>query len=257
MAASDTWNPSQYERFKAERAQPFFDLLAMVRVKDNLRVVDLGCGTGELTAQMHRKLNARETVGLDNSSAMLEKAAAFSAPGLTFAQRDIEQFDEKGRFDLVFSNAALHWVENHEALFTRLTAALDEGGQLAVQMPANEKHPSHSVAAELAREEPFAPHVAHLVRQKTLAPEQYEALLDRLGFSSRRVETRIYEHQLDSREQVVEWVKGSTLTDFQRQLSPELFSKFLSEYRARLMAKLPEGSPFTYTFRRLFIWGQR
>src|SRR5690242_11102314 len=104
------WNPAQYERFKEERSRPFFDLLALVRPRDGMRVVDLGCGPGELTRAMHEKLRARETIGVDSSESMLGKAGALAGAGLTFERGDIATFGDRGTFDLVFSNAAIHWV---------------------------------------------------------------------------------------------------------------------------------------------------
>src|SRR4051812_32616510 len=148
--SKDKWNPAQYERFRDERSQPFFDLMALVEARPAMRVVDLGCGTGELTRLLHQTLRASETLGLDSSAAMLAKSQAFASDGLRFAQQDIDEFAAEGEFDLVFSNAALHWLQDHEALLTQLTKALKPSGQLAVQVPANDDHPTHVVAAELA-----------------------------------------------------------------------------------------------------------
>jgi len=143
------WSPDQYERFRGERAQPFWDLAALVESRPGMRVVDLGCGTGELTRALHEQLGAAETLGIDNSPEMLAKAP--SAAGLRFENAGIESF-AGNNLDLVFSNAALHWIPDHERLFGPLTAMLAPGGQLAVQMPANDDHPSHRTAAEVARE---------------------------------------------------------------------------------------------------------
>ena len=118
---ADAWKPAQYERFREERAQPFWDLAALVDPRPGMTIVDLGCGTGELTAQLHQKLQARETIGIDSSAAMLARAP--SVPGLRFEQRDVAGFAPQDRFDLVFSNAALHWIPDHAGLFKRLTTA--------------------------------------------------------------------------------------------------------------------------------------
>jgi trans-aconitate 2-methyltransferase len=255
--AGDAWNPDQYARFAAERAQPFHDLLALVRPRPGMRVVDLGCGTGELTAHAHRALGARETLGIDSSPAMLEKAAAHAGGGLSFAQGDLSAFAGEG-LDLVLSNAAIHWVPDHPGLLARLAAALAPGGQLAVQVPANHDHVSHRLAVEISREEPFATALGGYDRGKpVLEPEEYAAILFRLGLRDRVVRLAVYGHELTSREEVVEWVKGTLLTDFQKRLPAPVWERYLSTYRARLAAALPDDRPFLYTYKRIFFRGER
>src|SRR6266508_6376244 len=106
---TDAWSPAQYERFKRERAQAFYDLLALLRPATSARVLDLGCGTGELTRELHEKLGARATLGIDSSAAMLEKAQAEPHAGLEFQKANILAFLPESSYDVVFSNAALHW----------------------------------------------------------------------------------------------------------------------------------------------------
>ena len=251
------WNPEQYSRFREERSRPFFDLLALVHAAPDMCVVDLGCGTGELTRALHERLRARETLGIDSSETMLAKSAAFSAAGLHFEAGDLQRLEAVPRYDLVFSNAALHWAPGHEALFGRLTAALRPEGQLAVQMPANHDHPSHVVAAEVARREPFAAALGGYVRTApVLAPEEYAVLLDKLGFRQQHVHLQVYAHSLAARDEVVEWVKGSLLTDYQKRLPEDLFRLFLDEYREALLPLLEDRRPYFYPFKRLLIWGR-
>ncbi len=255
---ADAWKPEQYERFQAERAQPFFDLLALVKPSPRMRVVDLGCGTGALTAEMHRRLGARETLGLDSSPAMLAKAAAHGGSGLSFRYGDIADFSERRAYDLVFSNAALHWLPNHPSLFARLAEALDERGQLAVQMPANQTHATHLTAAELASEPSFRDVLAGATPQSGMLPvEEYASLLHRLGFTEQHVRLQVYGHVLPSREDVVEWVKGSLLTDYERRLGPERFGHFLTRYRERLLSRLADERPYFFTFKRILLWARR
>ena len=233
------WNPDQYEKFKSERARPFWDLLALIRPRPHMRVVDLGCGTGELTRALHEKLQARETIGIDNSDSMLAKAP--SAPGLYFRKESIESFNESG-FDLIFSNAALHWVADHEALFRRLATLAQ---QIAVQMPANDDHPSHTVAAEVARELGMEPKPLHL-----LPPESYAQLFFDLGYAEQHVRLQIYGHVLPSSEDVIEWVKGTLLTYYERE------PRFIERYRQRLLARIGVQRPYFYTYKRLLLLGQ-
>jgi trans-aconitate 2-methyltransferase len=254
---ADTWDPAQYERFECERAAPFFDLLDLVEPCPGGRVVDLGCGTGELTRALHERTRAGTTVGLDSSRAMLARSAAHSGGGLTFEIGDIADWAPSALVDLVFSNAALHWIDDHDALFTRLTGALSPGGQLAVQMPANHEHPSHRVAERVAAEEPFRTALGGYVRRTpVLAPERYALLLHRLGYRSQHVRLHVYLHVLPEAGAVVDWLKGTLLTDYRRRLPEHVYEDFVTRYRELLAAELPDRRPFPFSFKRVLLWGK-
>ncbi|HYH07270.1 MAG TPA: methyltransferase domain-containing protein [Thermoanaerobaculia bacterium] len=244
-----TWSPEQYERFKTERRQPFVDLLSLVEKRPRMRIVDLGCGTGELTRELHEELGAEETLGIDNSETMLLKAGHFGGEMLRFAQGDIEAFVTDEPYDLVFSNAAFHWVPDHEQLFARLTNFLSNEGQLAVQMPANDDHPSHSVAAAVAREFGVEPRADYV-----LPTQRYAELLHRLGYKRHHVRLQVYGHVLPSNDDVVEWVRGALLTHYEALLA-DRFGDFLAAYRERLAGVLGETRPYFYTYKRVLIWG--
>lgn len=253
----DVWEPAQYERFAAERAAPFYDLLALVQPEPGMRVADLGCGTGELTAQLHARLGAVSTLGIDASEAMLAKAVGTQT--LRFERGDIAAFE--GSYDLIFSNAAIQWVPDHPALFARLAHALEPGGQLAVQMPANYDHPSHAVAADVAGEEPFDHALGGFARSgaevPVLAPEQYATLLHRLGFTQQHVRLQVYAHVLRSRDDVVEWVRGTLLTAYRARLPDDLYEPFVDRYRSRLAEVLADDAPFLFPFKRILMWARR
>jgi trans-aconitate 2-methyltransferase len=258
--APDAWNPTQYRKFGAERARPFDDLLALVDPVPGGRAVDLGCGTGELTARLHGHLGAADTLGIDSSATMLEKAGPLQGGGLRFELGDIAAFAADGEFDVVFSHAALHWIPDHPALLGRLRQALRPGGQLAVQVPANHDHPSHALAFEVAREAPYADalHAAGdplTEATPVLPPERYATLLDELGFADQHVRLQVYGHHLASTADVVQWTRGTTLTRYEKGLSPELFAGFVDRYRARVLAVLGERSPYFYAFKRLLFRG--
>jgi trans-aconitate 2-methyltransferase len=257
MSRDDTWNPDQYARFRDQRRQPWDDLTALLTPLDRPRLLDLGCGDGALTAELHARLGARETVGVDSSPAMLERAAPLGGGGLRFERGDAGSFGD-GPYDLILSNAALHWVPDHAALLPRLAALLAPGGQLAIQVPVNEPHPSHQEAAATATEPPFAAALDGWRRESpVLAPEWYAATLFELGFTEQRVRLEVYGHPLASRDEVVEWVRGTLLTDYQRRLPAPLWPAFLARYRERLAAALPDQRPFLYPYRRLLLWARR
>ena len=257
MKDSDSWSPAQYHRFRSERSRPFFDLLQMVDQRPDMTVVDLGCGTGELTAELHRGLAAAATLGIDNSPAMLAQAGTLAIPGLCFALADIGGDLDSGPYDLIFSNAALHWAPDHVTLLRQLTARLRPGGQLAIQVPANHNEATHTVAARVAAQEPFRSALAGYVAPvHVLTPVQYANLLHSLGYTDQRVELRVYAHLLDNRDAVVEWVKGTTLTVYRERLTGDLYDAFLDEYRARLHDELSDDRPFFFPFSRILLWAR-
>jgi trans-aconitate 2-methyltransferase len=243
------WDPTQYERFKDERAQPFRDLVSLIDPRPDMRIVDLGCGTGELTRELHEQLSASETLGIDSSESMLSKATPSDT--LHFQLGDIATFQSDRPFDLIFSNAALHWLPDHEHLFARLATLLAPNGQLAVQIPANHDHPSHRIAAELAASFGIEPRTVNV-----LSPENYAALLHRLGFARQHVRLQVYGHVLPSTADVVEWTKGSTLTPYREALSAGQYEEFLAEYTARLVNVLGDAQPCFYTFKRILLWAR-
>jgi trans-aconitate 2-methyltransferase len=255
----DTWNPDQYGKFQQEREQPFFDLLALIRPAPSMRVVDLGCGTGQLTRRLHEVLHAPDTTGIDRSERMLEVARREPIPaGLRFETGTIESFSGDATYDLIFSNAAFHWIEDHDALVRRLFAALRPGGQLAFQVPAMHHAASHSLPDELTKTAPFAEMFGEWQRpQPVLEPEEYARLLFRAGFAQPRVSLVIYPHVLASRDQVVDWMKGSLLTEYEKRLTPEQFARFTTAYRDRLLPQLGVDRPFLFPFKRILCWGRK
>src|SRR5579883_475882 len=152
MTQTDAWNPTKYEEFRGERMQPFFDLVALLRPDAGMRVIDLGCGTGELTAMLAERLPGALVEGVDSSPAMLEQAAPRANERLSFRLQDIAAIEDFSPYDLVFSHAALQWVPDNEAIMRRILGGLRPGGQVAIQVPKNEGHPSHYLAERLAKE---------------------------------------------------------------------------------------------------------
>lgn len=252
------WNPGQYERFRDERSKPFFDLMSMVRPQPGASVIDLGCGTGELTRALHDHVAASMTLGLDNSETMLEKSRQFAGNSLSFAHGDAATWAPDAPADIVFSNAALQWLPDHESLFPRLMRSVAPGGQFAVQMPANNDHPSHVTAHWLAFQEPFRTYLGGYVRSwPVMAPEWYAELLDREGFVEQTVLVVVYGHHLGTRDDVVEWVKGTLLTDYEKRMTPGEYAEYLDAYRAKLLPRLADTRPFFYPFKRILMWARK
>lgn len=227
-----SWNPDQYNRFKAERMAPFEDLIRWLRIRPGISVVDLGCGTGELTLRLAELLPDSSVLGIDSSAEMLPQREGFQLGSIQ---------DFSGHYDLIFSHAALHWVDDHPSLFRHLWSCLKPGGQLLVQMPYNFDHPSHLAAASVARELGQKP-----LQRPVLAVEEYAALLWELGAQEPQVVLKVYPHVLEDADAIVEWTKGTLLTAY------SVTDEFLEKYRQAVRQACP-GKPVFYGFKRLLL----
>ena len=171
------WDPAQYLRFADERLRPALDLLAQVPLDAPARVVDLGCGAGNVTAILQQRFPQAEVVGVDGSAAMLEKARV-TVPLCRFEQADFFQWQPTEPLDLIYSNAALQWVDRHPTLFPRLLSFLAPGGVLAVQMPAMHDTPLRLIPYDMAAKQPWAEYLSDVSSAPAiLSPAEYWDLL--------------------------------------------------------------------------------
>jgi len=249
------WDPGQYNKFQTERFVPFEDLFDLIRVREGMSVVDLGCGTGELTRLLADRLPGSSVAGIDSSPQMLEKEKEQARPGLTFAAGEIENIS--GQWDLVFSHAAIQWVDNHEKLIPRLMSLLTPGGQLAVQLPSNHRHPSITMIVETAGEEPFRAALDGWVRvPPVLEIDKYAELLHQSGGTEITVFEKAYGHIIADADAIVEWTSGTALIPYFERLPVKLHPLFLDNYREKLARIWPQ-TPIYFTFRRIFMSARR
>jgi trans-aconitate 2-methyltransferase len=250
-----SWDPGQYHKFKQERLAPFHDLFSLINVRAGLAVLDLGCGTGELALELAERLPACSVTGVDSSAEMLAKAKERCAGRITLMKGTVESVN--GSWDLLFSHAVLHWVDNHPALIPRLWSLLKPGGQLAVQIPANHRHPSHTCIIAAASTEPFKSALGGWTRQSpVLEIDQYAQLLHSCGTTDFTVMEKVYPVYLENAAAIAEWTKGTTLVPYLERLPLELHEPFLQSYRELLSAALPTGE-IMFTFRRILFAATR
>ena len=246
------WDPTQYHKFQVERSAPFFDLLALVEVRPNLKVVDLGCGTGELTRHLAETLPNSNVTGIDNSPQMLDaaRAASLASSNLRFEQGD--QSELTGEWDLIFSNAALHWTENHSELIPHLYQRLTPGGRIAVQVPSNHNHISHQIYRETASEEMFKFILNGFQRYApVLSIDDYARILFNCGAENIVAFEKVYAHVLENADAVVEWISGTALVPYFERLG-DYKDEFVRVIREKMRAAMPD-SPVFYPFRRTFF----
>lgn len=249
------WNPERYQSFAAQRSAPFDDLLALIHRRPGLEVVDLGCGTGELTCRLAAQLADSQVLGIDSSPDMLAKAGERQCPGVTFRLQDISSLD--GSWDIIFSNAVFHWLDHHERLIPRLFSLLRPSGQLVVQIPNNNAFPSHTCIVETASEEPFRSALGGWSRTSPLLSlDAYAGILYRCGAVEMTVLEKVYPHVVADSDAIAQWTAGTTLLPYFERLPEELHDAFMDSYRAKLRAIWPQG-PVLFTFRRIILAATR
>ncbi len=246
-----SWNPELYHKFQEERFAPYYDLIDLISVKEGIEGLDLGCGTGELTKMLSEKLPASRILGIDSSPAMLEQAKDKSAPGLSFELRSI--MDIEGEWDLIFSNAAIQWVQEHRELIPKLLSHIRPGGQLAIQIPSNHNHPTQDFILETGREEPFSTALKGWTRSySVLTIREYSELLYDSEGEDIVVFEKIYPHVLPDSYAVLDWLSGTAILPYLERLPVELHEPFLGVIGEKLKESYP-GSPVFYPYNRIFF----
>ncbi len=248
------WDPDLYLAFDDHRFRPVVDLVSRVKIEAPDRIVDLGCGTGRAARLMRGLWPGARIAGIDGSPAMLARARADDSD-IEWVEADLNSWQPETPVDLVFSNAALHWLDDHAALFPRLLSMLAPGGQMAVQMPRNYHAPGLSLVNETALDGPWRQRLQAVVRSVPVQePGFYYSVLAPLVASLDMWETE-YVQVLEGDNPVAEWTKGSWMAPLLEVLDEPERGAFEAEYRRRVAAAYPkqQDGRTLFSFRRLFF----
>lgn len=251
------WDAKQYLTFIDHRLQPAIDLLARVQGLTGFnpgRIYDLGCGPGNITAHMKTLWPGANITGIDSSPDMLARAKE-DFPQMQWLQGDVGKWQAPTKPDLIFSNAALHWLGDHDQLFPRLLANLPPGGVMAVQMPNNFARPTHSLVLDAAKKSGCFDQLAHLFKPSpTQTPDfYYEHLSPKCQHLD--IWQTDYLQALEGDNPVADWTKGTWLRPFLDALDKEGQPIFEACYRKLIKAAYPSlaDGKTLLPFKRLFI----
>ncbi len=250
-----TWNPDLYMRFERERTRAAQDLLAHTPLATANSVFDLGCGPGNSSELLRRRFPMAEIVGIDASAEMLSHARLRN-PGAAFLQEDIECWEPGRPADLIFANAALHFLPNHQVLFPRLISFLAINGCLAVQMPNLLQEATHAAMRLVAADGPWARRLVPIAKTRPVIAS-FEDYYNWLNPFSAHIDIWMttYVHVLNGPDEIVDWFAGSALRPFLDPLDESEREQFLARYRDELAAAYPtrnDGKSFL-TYPRLFL----
>ena len=250
-----TWNPLQYLKFAGQRLRPALDLLNRIDAEAPATVYDLGCGPGNVTPFLKNRWPAAQVVGVDRSDEMLAKAKT-EHPEMDWVQGDGKTWAPENPADVIYSNAALHWIDDHASLFPRLLDCLAPGGTLAVQMPHNHAAPSHRGMAETVLEGPWAERLKPAMREFPVHdPDVYYDILSP-HVSELDIWETVYAQIMEGDNPIAEWTKGSALKPFLDILTDaKENADFFQAYTEKMQAAYPKRADgkTLFHFRRLFI----
>ncbi|MCX8533854.1 methyltransferase domain-containing protein [Chryseobacterium luquanense] len=252
------WNPEIYNQFKNIRYQPFFDLIENISSDGLKKAIDIGCGTGEQTHILSEKFTDAIFLGIDSSAEMLEKSTGFENERLSFKQKTIEElYDLEEKWDLIFSNAALQWSDNHEELFPKLLSLLNENGQFAVQMPVQSENILNQILFQMASEEPYQTQLQSWNRvSPVLSLDEYAKMMFDGGLKDLNISMKVYPIIADDAEKLFQFISGSALIPYLEILDQDNQEKFISEYKKRIVEKFGKF-PAIYAFKRILIYGRK
>src|SRR6218665_1681617 len=252
------WNPEVYNKFKNVRNQPFFDLAEFISPENMQTAIDLGCGTGEQTALLSERFKQAVFLGIDASEEMLSKSKIFQNEKLRFEKLTTEEMIASGqKWDLVFSNAALQWSDDHEKLFPELIGLVNENGQFAVQMPVQPDNILNQILLELAQEEPYSGFLSGWKRESPLlCMDDYAQIMFDGGLQDLQIIQKVYPIVADNHQTLYEFISGSALIPYIEKLQAAERALFIAEFKKRISAKFPK-LPCIYAFKRLLLYGRK
>ncbi|WP_343697825.1 methyltransferase domain-containing protein [Flavobacterium sp.] len=252
------WNPEIYNKFKDIRYQPFYDLAEFIKPVSGMRSIDLGCGTGEQTAILADKFKDAHFLGVDSSAEMLEKSKHLETDRLHFRKATTEETLHSGeKWDLIFSNAALQWSNDHTMLFPNLLNLLNKGGQFAVQMPVQPENKLNKILSELVDEEPFKTYLKGFKRDSpVLSIDEYAQILFDGGLEDIQIIQKVYPIIAKDHDTLFDFISGSALIPYIERLEGEQKELFIKTYKERIALSFPK-LPAIYSFKRLLLYGRR
>jgi trans-aconitate 2-methyltransferase len=253
------WDSQLYLRYEEERTQPSLDLASRIPLEAPQEIIDLGCGPGNSTRVLRQRWPDARLVGLDSSPGMIERARQ-SSTDIEWQVADIQFWSQPNRFDLVFANASLHWITDHERLMRRLIDSLKPAGFLAFQMPALYNQAASQAVRELAKSPSWTSY--HLEERYTLCVHRPSAYYDWLTplSSYLRIWETVYFHEMENNQRMIEFYSSTGLKPYLDGLpSEELRDRFKADVEDSYRALFPAQSngKILFPFRRLFVIAAR
>ena len=253
------WDPDKYQQFGDERSRPAQDLMDRIPDFPATSILDLGCGAGDQAVQLATRWRQATVTGVDSSATMLKKAHESHGDQITWIESGIGDYEPAEPLGLIYSNAALQWLDDHDTLFPKIVSWLKPGGFLAIQMPNNFNAPSHQTMRHVAKDDRWAARMKGVRDASPVAePAWYDEIL-RPHVEHLDIWETTYTHVLDGDDPVAHWTKSTGLRPFLNRLDDEAEQEaFFQAYAERLRDPYPKQTDgkTLFPFQRLFMVGQ-
>jgi trans-aconitate methyltransferase len=235
-------------------------LIAELQLKGTERILDLGCGDGALTAQLASLVRQGHVVGIDSSPSMIDAARRQAQPNLTFALCDINALAWEGEFDLVFSNATLHWVLDHHNLLRRVFRSLKEHGVLRCNFAAEGNCSNlNRIVRQVISQTKFAPYFTGFLWPWHMPKvDDYRALVGQFPFRESSVWGEQADHFFPDTDAMIRWIDQPSLVPFLGRIAAADRANFRAEVlEGMIRATRQRDGRCLETFRRINVFARR
>lgn len=254
------WDAEIYDAVKAPQVDAGRELIALADVRAGDEILDLGCGTGKLTAELARLAARGTVVGIDPSEEMLDKAKEASAgvKNVRYVRAPAQAMNFTGAFDLVFSNSAMQWIKEQEDVVRRIHRSLKPGGRIAVQAPARNFCLEFSTytAEAIARLGMERYYTSWTSPWRFPGKEEFETILSDAGFGSLKVFYRDYRLQFPDTSAVLAWWASAGLRPYLEPLPDDDQLRFKAAFAEQFEKNRTERG-IEFGFRRIFAFAEK
>lgn len=250
------WNAELYNRFGKQRIQPSMDLVNRIVIEDCTRILDVGCGSGMSTLCIRSKFPKAEIVGVDLSESMLEKATQLMED-VQWLQRDCsKKLEDLGKFDLIFSNAFLQWLDDQESFIRNIKSLLSDKGILAMQIPNCEEMEIAKIIKQVVTAYDYEHTLFTDIKANyfNYTANEYYDMFTRYYTDVEMWQTNYY-HQMKDYEEIIQFISSTALMPYLECLSAEQTDEFLGLLKKEMANyyKVSENGKVLFPFHRLFF----